>query len=220
MRRLVLVGLLALAGCAAPPPPAAVTAGPRTKTIYLVRRSWHTDIGVPVAEAGPVLGGLRETFPGVRMLLIGFGERAWLLTGGHGFSDMVAAIMPGAGALLVTALRTPPEVAFPDYTVVALRVSPAGLARLDEFLVGSFVWPRDGVPHAIADGPYPGSLFYASSRTYSGLFTCNTWTAEGLQDAGLPIRAQGVLFADEVADQARRAGVLTTEGTDAASKPP
>ena len=59
-------------------------------------------------------------------------------------------------------------------------------------------------PRAIADGPYPGSLFYVSTRTYSAGYTCNTWTAEALQTAGLPVHADGVVFADEVADQARR----------------
>lgn len=203
---LITISVVALAGCATPAPPPALTASLETETIYLVRRSWHTDIGIPVAEAGPELNQLQSTFPGVKVWVIGFGQRAWLLTRDHGFGDMVAAIVPSAGALLVTALRANPQVAFPDHVVVELHVSPAGLARLVDFVDRSFVWPKDGVPRAIADGPYPGSLFYASTMTYSGLFTCNTWTAEGLQASGLPIDAPGALFADQVEDQARRAG--------------
>jgi uncharacterized protein (TIGR02117 family) len=205
---LAVIWVAALAGCTAPAPPAAPTNGLATETIYLVRRSWHTDIGVPVAEAGPELNQLQPTFPGVKVWVVGFGERAWLLARDHGFGDMVTAIVPSAGALLVTALRTDPQVAFPDHVVVELHVSRAGLARLDDFVDRSFVWPKDGAPRAIADGPYPGSLFYASTMTYSGLFTCNTWTAEGLQTSGLPIDTPGALFADQVEDQARRAGTV------------
>ncbi len=205
---LTLISVAVLASCTAPAPPAVLTARIETGTIYLVRRSWHTDIGVPVAEAGPELNQLQSTFPGVKVWVIGFGQRAWLLTRDHNFTDMVAAIVPSAGALLVTALRTDPQVAFPDHVVVELHVSPAGLARLDDFVNRSFVWPKDGAPRAIADGPYPGSLFYASTMTYSGLFTCNTWTAEGLRTSGLPINVPGAVFADQVEDQARRAGTV------------
>jgi hypothetical protein len=60
----------------------------------------------------------------------------------------------------------------------------------------------------IADGPYPGSLFYASSGTYSGFYTCNTWTADALRVGGLPVSSDGVLFAGQVMDRARRAASL------------
>ena len=198
---------LVLAGCAAPlppAPPADLTAGPKTETIYLVERGWHTDIGLPATQAGATLGQLRTTFPGVRTLVIGFGQRAYLLRPHPDLGDMLAALAPGPGAMLVTALRDTPQTAFPAGDIVVLHVSARGLARLVDFIAGSFERASDGALHAIADGPYPGSLFYASTRTYSAGYTCNTWTAEALQTAGLPVHAAGVVFADEVADQARR----------------
>ena len=208
--RLVLAACLVslmLAGCAVPvppAPPAELTAGPRTETIYLVERGWHTDIGIAATQVGDTLGELRKTFPNVGTLVIGFGQRAYLLHREHDLADMLAALAPGPGALLVTALRDTPQTAFPTEDVVVLRVSARGLARLTDFVAGSFERPSDGALHAIADGPYPGSLFYASTHTYSAGYTCNTWTAEALQTAGLPVHAAGVVFADEVADQARR----------------
>jgi uncharacterized protein (TIGR02117 family) len=195
---------LALAGCAAPAPPTALTAGPQTETIFLVERGWHTDVGLQAAQLGDTLGSLGATFPGVHTLLIGFGERAYLLHRQHGFADMLAALIPGPGALLVTALRDTPETAFPAGDVVQLHVSARGLARLTDFIAASFERTPAGAPREIADGPYPGSLFYASTRTYSAEYTCNTWTAEALQTAGLPVHAAGVLFADDVTDQARQ----------------
>ena len=200
---LLLIGML-LAGCAAPAPPADLVAGPKTETIYLVERGWHTDIGVRAAQAGEVLGQLRQTFPGVQTLVVGFGERAYLMHREHGAGDMLAALIPGSGAMLVTALRDSPADAFPAGDVITLLVSERGLARLIEFLTGSFERTPSGAVHELAAGPYSGSLFYASTRNYSGVYTCNTWTAEALQTAGLPVHAQGVLFADDVADQARR----------------
>ncbi|HTC09345.1 MAG TPA: DUF2459 domain-containing protein [Acetobacteraceae bacterium] len=203
LRVVALLGVT-LAGCAAPPPPEALTAGPKTETIYLIERGWHTDIGISADQIDPSLAALRTALPGVRVLLIGFGERAYLLRRDHDFGDMLAALVPGPGALLVTGLRDPPQVAFPPGDVVKLRVSARGLAELNGFFARSFERTPDGAPREIGAGPYAGSLFYAATVTYSGTFTCNTWTAEGLQTAGLPIHADGVLFADGVADQARR----------------
>jgi uncharacterized protein (TIGR02117 family) len=195
---------IALASCAVPPPPADLTAGPRTETIYLIERGWHTDIGISAAQLDPSLAVLRDALPGARVFVIGFGERAYLLRREHDFGDMLAALMPGPGALLVTGLRDPPQAAFPPGDVVTLSVSAVGLARLNDFLARSFERAPNGAPRQIGPGPYPGSLFYTATETYSGAFTCNTWTAEGLQTTGLPVHADGVLFADGVADQARR----------------
>jgi uncharacterized protein (TIGR02117 family) len=201
---LVRLSCLALAFCAPPAPPADLTAGPQSETIFLIERGWHTDIGVQAGQVGDGLDQLRTTFPEVGTLVFGFGERAYLMHRQHDVGDMLAALIPGPGALLVTALRDPPETAFPPDEVVVLHVSARGLARLTDFITRSFERAADGTLHPIADGPYPGSLFYGSGNTYSGFYTCNTWTAEGLQAAGLPIHAAGVLFADDVADQARR----------------
>jgi uncharacterized protein (TIGR02117 family) len=208
-RIILAVGLscLMLAGCAAPlppAPPADLTAGTKTETIFLIERGWHTDIGLLATQAGDTLGQLRTTFPGVHTLVIGFGERAYLLHRQVDLRDMLAALAPGPGAMLVTALRDTPDTAFPEADVVVLRVSTRGLAQLIDFITKSFERAPDGAPLEIAPGPYPGSLFYASARTYSVGYTCNTWTAEALQIAGLPVHADGVVFADGVADQARR----------------
>ena len=36
---------------------------------------------------------------------------------------------------------------------------------------------------------------------FTGLHICNTWTAEALRVAGLPVSATGVVFAAQVLDQ-------------------
>src|ERR1051326_6821767 len=97
-RRFAVALVFALAGCATPTPPAEVTVGPTTKTIYLVQRGWHTDIGVEADQVDAPLTRFRSVFPGVRVLLFGFGERAWLLHRQHDLTDMLAALVPGSRA--------------------------------------------------------------------------------------------------------------------------
>jgi hypothetical protein len=54
----------------------------------------------------------------------------------------------------------------------------------------------------LAEGPYPGSVFYAARDTYDGFYTCNTWTATVLRDGGLAMPIN-VLFAGQVMGPAR-----------------
>ena len=74
--------------------------------------------------------------------------------------------------------------------------------------LATFLWDylavdKEGPPHRIGTGPYPRSVFFASTGTYNLGHTCNTWTAEALRVAGLPVTAAGVVFAGQVLDQLR-----------------
>ena len=100
----------------------------------------------------------------------------------------------------------PPELASPDAAfaapdVVALPVTEEGLDRLAAHLATEL--REEGEVRRLADGPYPGSRFYATSRRYSALYTCNTWTADAAQVAGTGVSASGVLLAGQLMDRAR-----------------
>jgi hypothetical protein len=56
---------------------------------------------------------------------------------------------------------------------------------------------------AAASGPYAGSRYYESAQRYSAVYTCNTWAADALRTAGLPVRATGVAFAGALWRQVR-----------------
>lgn len=200
-RRTVTLGLL-LAGCTAPSPP-PLPAEPRTDTIHLVIRGWHTEIALTSAQARGRLAPVAASFPAARTFSFGFGQRDYMQQAQPGLGDELGALLPGPGAMVVSALPDAPATAFAPADRIALRVSAAGLARLDDFIAGSFGW-ADGAPRRIAAGPYADSVLYASPRAYSAGYTCNTWTAEALQAAGLPIDPSGVVFADDMIAQARR----------------
>ncbi|MBL6457482.1 DUF2459 domain-containing protein [Belnapia sp. T6] len=210
-RRVLLLLLLLLPACVAAPPASPVS-GPAVAEIQVIGRDWHTDIAVPADDPRlpPVLAAVARDFPGVRHLVFGFGDRAWLLGRDASPLGMLRALLPGAGAILVTALARPPEEAFGPANVVTLPVSRAELDRLEAFLAASIDAPgRPGdrlVP--LADGPYPGSLFHPSPVIYSATRTCNTWTAEALAASGLPVSANGVLLAGQVMARARRVAAL------------
>ncbi len=200
VRSACLALALAAGGCATAPvfQPAA-----DDRIVYVIGRDWHTDIALPAEDIAGPLAVLERQFPGVQVLTFGFGERQFLMDRQTDSGTMLAALLPSRSALLVTALRASPEQAFGARHVVALRVSRAGLARIEAAIWREFELAPTAQPVRLGDGPYAGSVFYAATGTYYGLYTCNTWTIETLQAAGLPVAASGVLFSGQVMGAAR-----------------
>ena len=64
-----------------------------------------------------------------------------------------------------------------------------------------------------ANGPYEGSLYFATPLKYSALHTCNTWVAESLEAAALPIHSTGVVFAGQLWSQVQRLEGVTARST-------
>jgi uncharacterized protein (TIGR02117 family) len=189
----LLVLTASLGACSAPrilPPGEAV--------IYVIQRGWHTDIGLPVEEIAGPLATMEASFPGVRFLTFGFGERQFLLERTTNVWTMLGALLPSRSALLMTALSATPAQAFGSANVTVLQISRAGLDQMETAIWQEFDLSTSQQPTMLADGPYPGSTFYAARHTYYGLYTCNTWTADMLRAGGLPMPSAGSLFAGQV----------------------
>ena len=204
MKTAMIAGAIAalLAACTVPSKPMPPVPEDAER-VYVIDRGWHTDIGLPVAELGGKLALIAGDFPGAETLTIGFGDRTYLLDRTTNFLDMIRALLPGRAAMLVTGLRAPPEAAFGAQNVVTLAIGQQQLAALEAYLVRYFATDRAGKPLRLADGPYPGSLFFASEATYDALHTCNTWTAEALRAGGFPVSTTLVIFAHQVMTEAR-----------------
>lgn len=171
-------------------------------TIYIARRGWHIDIGMAVADLTLPLAAAISELPRARYVFFGFGDRHYLLAKSHGGPTLLKALWPGEGIMLVTGLEVSPDEAFGAAKVVALAVSHAQLRALQGFIGGSFAGAQREL-RAYREGPYPGSLYFLASPTYSALHTCNTWGAEALRAAGLNTHT-GVIFAGQLWSQVKR----------------
>ena len=192
-----------LAGCGSTPSPTYREAPGDGVAIYLIAAGWHTEIALPIAAVPDPLRVVVPDFPGARYLSFGWGERNYYMARAPTVGDAMNALFPGPAVLLVTPLYLPPGDSQSGAQVFALRVSPAGLDRLSGFLWTAFEKSADGATHRLAAGPGPGSAFYAATGTYSSSYTCNTWTAEALRAAGVPVTSTGVVFAGQLTDQLR-----------------
>jgi Protein of unknown function (DUF2459) len=185
--------------------PASAADPNRTALVYLVRRSWHIDVGFAAADLAAPLAAVAAQFPGVRYVLFGFGDQQYLLAKKHNAPVLLGALRRGPGMILVTGLASPPQAAFSAPQVAALR-----LTEREERDVQAFVWgslakqPDPATLTPYANGPYEGSLYFSAIPQYSALHTCNTWAAEALAAAGLPVQSAGVVFAGQLWRQVRR----------------
>ncbi len=137
---------------------------PGNATVFVIERSWHSDIGVPVDEVTGPLTSLTQRFPGVRVLTFGFGERQFLLSRQVTFGGMLRAMLPSRSALLMTALGTDPAAAFGEGNVVAVHVTQEGLAGIEAAIWEELEKTPDGGPEMLGDGPYPGSAVLCVAR--------------------------------------------------------
>ena len=212
-----VTALLALAACGglstrdtAPAPPTPATH--QRLPVYVVKRGWHVDIGIAVADAQPPLSSVAAAFPESRYLLFGFGDRRYLLNGGAG--NMAAALWGGAGLVLVTSVGLQsPEQVFGRDSVVRVLLTQQQMSELQGFIGRTFA-ARDGAIVPVTPGPHAVgsySAYYESVQRYSAVHTCNTWAAEVLKSAELPVSSAGVEFAWQLWQQVRR---LESQGAD------
>jgi hypothetical protein len=201
----ILVGLTACAmsGCGGLPVRSQMDEPIGDATIAVIDRGWHTDISVPAERISGPAAMLVRAFPGARFLVFGFGDRAYYMSPEQLLGQMAAAVFPDPGVMLLTALSAPPADAFGADRVVTLHVSQAEIDRIVAFIWQTLDRRTNGLPRRLADGPYPGSAFYASGETYDALDNCNTWTALALYNGGLPIDPSGVIFASQVMARVR-----------------
>lgn len=173
------------------------------KTIFVASNGWHTGIIIARADLPP--GAIPETadFPNARYFEFGWGNREYYPAPDKTIGMTLRAIVPGDAVVHLAGLPGDPRVVFPTAEFVAARVSADGFRRLVAFINEGF--QRSGAPRIGAShkGLYAFSAFYPGTGTFHLFYTCNTWVADGLARAGLPVRAAGVQMAHEVMRQLR-----------------
>jgi hypothetical protein len=200
----VLVCLSWLTGCSTVQPglhTAQDTAAGDLVAVYVARRKWHVDVGFAVADLDPSLRPLKAQFRTAKYLFFGFGDRRYLLTRSKSAPLLLRALWPGPALILVTAIENSPALAFGQAQVLKVELNGVQARALQAFIRGSM---PDTALTPLAPGPYEGSAYFAASRQYSALHTCNTWAAEALRAGGQPIHSKGVVLAGQLWRQAAR----------------
>lgn len=203
-----------LAGCGAVALPPCVPAPVDAHEVFVIDHGWHTDLAIPADALQGRLASFRTVFPGMRLLLVGFGRRTFMTAPVHGLADLLIGPFPGDGTLLIAGLTAPPDIAYRDGRLAALPLSPEAARRLSDAVWNTLALDRRGDPVAIAAGFFPGSRFYRSRIGYSGAYTCNSWTDDVLHRAGLMPGPGGIVLAGQVMARAGKVCVINPPAAD------
>ena len=200
------VKIVAVVACLSMPVGWAATVSARPEAlrddiVYVIAGTWHTEVALPVGEVTGPLRRLTAGFPEAPYLIFGWGARAFSMARNPGLGDLVRAAVPGPAVMLVIPLGLAPTAYLGPTNAWAIPVSRSGAAGLSQFLWADVAKDRNDQPVRAGPGPYPHSVFYASTGTYDASHTCNTWTADALHAAGLPVTAAGVVFAGGLTEQ-------------------
>ena len=194
-----------LAACAWTPVDPYKGANTASDVVYVATLGWHSEIGLQAGAADAELRPLEGEFPGATYFMFGWGLRDFYMAANPGVMDLLRGLVPGPAVMLVRGLQRSPAETYGAAQVYAVAVSREGIANLVRYFKGYLDTDGTGHFHRLGDGPFPDSAFYDAMGTYSVANTCNTWTAEALNVAGVPIGANGVVFADELAERIRAA---------------
>jgi uncharacterized protein (TIGR02117 family) len=213
-QRLAPVGLLVLsvvaAGCAQSierlHPPAAGTA---VKPVYVINHGWHTGIAVRRADIPEGVWPEHRDMPASQYLEVGWGNRDFYVAPeGTLWRALKAAFWPTPSVLHIVGFDGPVERFFRQREIVEVLVSASGLRQLAAFIENAYAKHDSGTPIVVGPGHYANSRFYVGREKYSLLKTCNTWAAQALQSAGLPITPLYAITAANVMDRARAFGTV------------
>lgn len=174
------LGVLIPRGAGAPPGP---------ERILLLAGPIHTDIALPLDAptrerfAFLEAAGVPIGHPGAAWLVLGWGGRAFYLE-----TPTWADLRPGPvlRALTLDASVVHADVAgpiaVPQEGVVALDLSQASRARLEDAILASLADPVTAIPGASYG---PTDAFFEGRGRFNLLLGCNTWTAAVLREAGV-----------------------------------
>ena len=173
--------------------------------VYVVGEGWHAEIGIPVNELDEGLGFFRAIFPGAHVIMFGYGKKTFITAPPDAFSEYLLGPVPGPALIQVVALNVKPTEAYPPENTVTLILPPGGRKALANYIWQDLSKDEAGRPQVAAHSNDPAGLLYAANSEYNLFHTCNTWTADALHAARLPISGDQVIFSSQVMTRVNRA---------------
>lgn len=196
-----LVTVLLLTGCQTRLDVSAPPLSDATEHIELIYRDWHTSLMLPAsAFEGTSLAPVAESYEYVR---VGFGDGDYFTGKSAGVGAATRAlVLSKYSALQVIRYTHHPEGVIPPDTRVILAVTPQGLADLVAYIEASLAKEQGTVVPLKAYQASTG-VFFLAAHPYGWRQNCNTWSANALRIAGLPVKGKLNLTSTSVFSQAK-----------------
>jgi uncharacterized protein (TIGR02117 family) len=177
------------------------------KSVFVVHDAWHSAVVVRTADFSPdALPELRD-FPGAEYLEFSWGDRDYFPHPDPGFSMALKAAFWSNGSIIhVVGVSGSLADSYPSAEIIAIPLSEAAFQRLLSFVSQTFSRPGPASASAALPGLSANARFYLAQGQFSIFRTCNTWVAEAVQAAELPINPGWVITAGSLGRHVRPLG--------------
>ena len=178
--------------------------GKEVKSVFIVHDSWHSGIVIKKTDISAAsLPELRD-FPDAEYLEFSWGDRDYFPAPDPGLGlALKAAFWSGGSVLHVVGLNDAMENLFSNAEIIEIGLSEEAFQRLVKFVSDTLSRSHPAVPAEARPGLSSNARIYSAEGKFSVLRTCNTWVAEALSSAGLPINPGSVITARSLGDQVR-----------------
>jgi uncharacterized protein (TIGR02117 family) len=178
--------------------------GKNVRTVFIVYDAWHAAIVIKKRDIPTVVLPELRDFPSAEYLEFSWGDRDYFPAPDGGLGLALKAAFWSSGSILhVVGFKDAVQNAYPSAEIIEISLSEEGFQRLVKFISDTFSRPHPPAPAEARPGLFSNGRFYAAEGKFSLLRTCNTWVAEALSAAGLPIRPGYVITAGNLSDQLR-----------------
>lgn len=180
------------------------TEGKHAKHAFVVHDAWHAAIVIRTVDiSAAVLPELRD-FPSAEQLEFSWGDKDYFPAPDPGVGLALKAAFWSSGSILhVVGSSGALENVYPGAEIIEVGLSEDGLQKLIRFISDTFSRASPELPAEARPGLSPSGRFYPAVGRFSILRTCNTWTAEALAAAGLPVNPRYVITAGNLASRLR-----------------
>jgi uncharacterized protein (TIGR02117 family) len=212
MSRRIFALLVALFWTCAMPPQTLQEDPSASERVLVVHDNWHSALVLSAADLRAAdLPEIRD-FPDADYIEFSWGDREYFPHPDPGAGLMLKAAFCSAGSILhVVGVRREPASYYSNSDIIAIALRREQLEALIDFISATFARRAQGSAGEAQPGLSENARFYAANGTFSILRTCNTWVAEALQAAGLPIEPKWVVTARILGRKARPLGITVQE---------
>lgn len=175
-----------------------------TRSIYVVKRAWHTGVAIAAADWPNREWAVLAEFSDSDYLEFGWGDARYYQAEQESWWMAIrAALWPTSSVIHAIGIRSPIAENIHADDVVEVRVSVAGLRRMADVIEREFSQSAP-VPTPVVSNAAPRpNHFYSARRKFFFPRMCNWWIATRLEEASCPIEPWTVITATRIMREAR-----------------
>jgi uncharacterized protein (TIGR02117 family) len=181
----------------------------RFHKIYFIKQNWHTAIVIKVEELDSTLFKVYDSFNEFNLVDIGWGDEEFYQYPGFDSGLAFKALFySNPSTLRVEGIDLAKEEYFDlSEIVVALNTTDEQFINICNYLNKTFYLSDNGSPVILSERADEKIIFYKANGLYNLFYTCNTWLANCLVQAGIEIE-DDIIFTEQLFNELANIGTV------------